>query len=1491
MLAHLDELKRKEDLELLRAPLMEYNLFPYDKDPETASITIEELKKLVRHWKLHEARGFWKTHSEKEDLMRALLDYMHHHNLYKIQPSQSPKEPKRPDKAKPSRPRPGGGNKRAFKQYNGDLFSRFDHSDGLLYLSRMVPADKDADPAAYSDLGNLLAKAENDDDEGTEVGSNGFADGADAHLSLDSIKHNKTKTSVAEQLYKFSIPNGHELSMVEEGVLQAVSQVLERCGDMKVNFFCAATLMNLSVAANARETMIDFGVIPNCVVPILNSMVADDTTAIFCSKTLYNLTCEEGIEDKIFNSGASVLTGMMQYDNDNVKLFACAATVNIFPCLERHRLVDPLIPALSQLAQNAHEDMHRIFCEVAYRMAYYEFLRTTMVDLGIVTPLTTVAAIEDLPLDLCVLLASALSNLSCSAEARDKIVRAGAVTAIGNLSKAAIEELDWNEELLYQSQLELKKLCATTLCNLSQNEKLGALVVESNGVSTLVDIGLGATDMELKTKVAGALANLTMSQELGLLGKMVEDGAHRVLMELVTKDDAIITSGAPPRVQMVRLVVAALCNLLYDQSRHEAMVTQGILETLTVVLGVPSNFTGNNDGFSCIRETDTFVLRTVAVAFSNLSMSAEHVDRFISSGFLRAVVDLMKGSKDIEILRTCIDAFGYLSSFLPVGKLLIENEFVVSVSQIGLDLKTRGINFLNPGSPFSKSKSFYNRTGGLDMEDNILLNEDAANAAEEEERSTRSLMTRCADILCNLSNEESFCVPLIDQNGLKCALAFCESDDIGILVRCANVLCRLSMSSMNASEVRMGLSRLEKKSSDKDVMHSCSLAMFAMSCQPDVIENMTEDPAMLKRLISMMREGIGQTQLYSAKALCNLSRHGQCAEILLNHGVVADLVVIALLRTNSEEIKEISSQSLFNLLVHQKCRPKMVEQGVVWALMKLAKLESIRTQDICAQTLYNLSYEPSTAKTIVDLGMVPVLVNMVINDPPTGIATQRYLSRTMVNLCEQPMYAKRLVEDGVVPVLAELVKSQDHAVTHDCTTTFRLLCRPEVGKHLKIVEANVVKIFEMLFDQQPHSSYDVVACLNYFTMYQECRAELMIQKVAVFLLKVLQDKTSHELVALSLVSLFHLMFEESSCEQLAQEGVVDCVLSCCESDPAHVPIVMQMFRLLSSVEETHIKMAGAEGDVTRVVIKTAEDKSMPLETRAAAVITIRNLSFTAESQSMLLQQGILSSLGLMERQGDFGSLSDAQLEFTNHIAVALRNMSCSATCPKQFANHSPSFLPLLKAIAESGNEKVRDNLAFCLVNLVANQDSSTTIVQQGAPAVLSYLANNVSSVDVQKMCAAAIASQTDRQDHTFVEGSVVALMSIIERPGSTAGRNRTRSYSLARLGPEQCCTPVPPAPHPNSGTLITLDVREKDTDSQVANWDTFVCPLEGVVFCSVSEARRKVEPRLCDLNKPVFTQTHGQFTKILIEVAKMDSSAFKKELAGNEAFPPTVPET
>jgi hypothetical protein len=79
----LAALRHDQEIDGLRVYLIKYNLFPRNRDPHHAPIRIEELKELVKHWKLHRQRGFWRDHPEKEDLVRALLQHIKTENANK----------------------------------------------------------------------------------------------------------------------------------------------------------------------------------------------------------------------------------------------------------------------------------------------------------------------------------------------------------------------------------------------------------------------------------------------------------------------------------------------------------------------------------------------------------------------------------------------------------------------------------------------------------------------------------------------------------------------------------------------------------------------------------------------------------------------------------------------------------------------------------------------------------------------------------------------------------------------------------------------------------------------------------------------------------------------------------------------------------------------------------------------------------------------------------------------------------------------------------------------------------------------------------------------------------------------------------------------------------------------------------------------------------------------------------------------------------------
>lgn len=112
--AYLDndllELHRREELECLRPFVINEQCFMATKDAETAAITMEELKKLARAWKLHERRNFWKIHSTRDLMVGVLRQHiidtgMHppaHKNKEKENKQPHPKYPVPPVEIKPS---------------------------------------------------------------------------------------------------------------------------------------------------------------------------------------------------------------------------------------------------------------------------------------------------------------------------------------------------------------------------------------------------------------------------------------------------------------------------------------------------------------------------------------------------------------------------------------------------------------------------------------------------------------------------------------------------------------------------------------------------------------------------------------------------------------------------------------------------------------------------------------------------------------------------------------------------------------------------------------------------------------------------------------------------------------------------------------------------------------------------------------------------------------------------------------------------------------------------------------------------------------------------------------------------------------------------------------------------------------------------------------------------------------------------------------------
>ena len=221
--------------------MREYKLFDPDKNPDVAVITAAELKKLVRHWKLHEARGFWKLHPNKEDLVRALLEYM----TDKQDQLGFPLQPLTPSKPRAAKPTKQSGRILAttaamttkdtsnfaigLPDYNGDLFGQSQCTGGMVYLSRhrhrgdeplhssQAPNTSRSkssqhvftDNPAFSDTAVQMPTETSLMAPDTEDEPNG---------NFDTSRHDISRIqTVVSQLYAYTLLDDHEQHIVDEG--------------------------------------------------------------------------------------------------------------------------------------------------------------------------------------------------------------------------------------------------------------------------------------------------------------------------------------------------------------------------------------------------------------------------------------------------------------------------------------------------------------------------------------------------------------------------------------------------------------------------------------------------------------------------------------------------------------------------------------------------------------------------------------------------------------------------------------------------------------------------------------------------------------------------------------------------------------------------------------------------------------------------------------------------------------------------------------------------------------------------------------------------------------------------------------------------------------------------------------------------------------------------------------------------------------------------
>ncbi|KAG1701643.1 hypothetical protein DVH05_006733 [Phytophthora capsici] len=151
---------------------------------------------------------------------------------------------------------------------------------------------------------------------------------------------------------------------------------------------------------------------------------------------------------------------------------------------------------------------------------------------------------------------------------------------------------------------------------------------------------------------------------------------------------------------------------------------------------------------------------------------------------------------------------------------------------------------------------------------------------------------------------------------------------------CAATLYHMCASTSVNQRVIQGLINCCNVNEESQSLLACSAAFAIISFTPEGCQQLVQCDHLARALNRLGRTSQVECQQYAAIAACNVST----IECVWSSAELKDFIVVALLRANSIQAKQIHAKTLSNLLSHGTTRPKVVEDGVLYALMKLSQV-------------------------------------------------------------------------------------------------------------------------------------------------------------------------------------------------------------------------------------------------------------------------------------------------------------------------------------------------------------------------------------------------------------------------------------------------------------------------------------------------------------------------------------------------------------------------
>jgi len=908
--------------------------------------------------------------------------------------------------------------------------------------------------------------------------------------------------------------------------------------------------------------------------------------------------------------------------------------------------------------------------------------------------------------------------------------------------------------------LEVKHICASALCNLSDLKVMRQKLVEEGVVQVL---GLLARGAEAKTRRVCAVVLQSLASTKSCRQEMVSKGAVEVMYRLSSDSDA----------NTLHYVASAMMRLAMDPANCSRIVNESGVSALCKI---------------CMRCCD--VPRTTqpcAAAFQILSRQEETKVMMVTEQCIPAIVNLLRGSTDKNTQQFCLLALCNL--------LTVEENHLAVLQQGGLMSIINQATNDQEGIREACALALFNLSCGEAARNPVVTAGAVPAIMSIAELDDVQARTRCAATLCNLASEPSnlfkivedgviptfiallktgvpdtvkhccaalcqlaqdsaSCEKIVDLGAVPHIVAGVENGDISTKQSCCSVLsalsfqsrCRENLCSMGALTALISLAEM----GDNDTSLRCALAFANLSLEPTVQNLMIKQGVLpiLKKLSNSYSE---ENQMNVAKAFANLSCNVGSEKIMIEQDCVGALMMIGMVRSVHDTTKQVCIKALQNLL-NESSVQILCEQGLVSLLSNFSKLSDFPTMRVCANIYNFLSSSEYGRKQLIEkssalYGLLNLLQTNAENPDRT---TQVIVGKTICNLLCHSECQAQIISVGAIAKMRHIATLGDTDSELNCSYAFFLICGEESNRNTIVATGAVPTIILLARSPNDETRWNAIRVIANLAQFEDTRESLLGSNVIGALGKIVSEGDANgevRMLNIAARSLCNLALSSSYNGVMVEEGMVKALATIqarLSDDKTLNVVISNTLRCMSSANGTLELML--EDGAIELMAKLSDGSS---EVAYDGCLTIFRLAQINSLRSEIIKRGGLEILGRV-----------LDLEMCWELAAStcfLLSLITSDRLP--LASESTGALLVNLALKSGDNLALTKNVSQSLFMLSKSEKSRDALVEKGLPGALVKLCKSDDS-EVRASASQALKNLNSEGGDGLEEGTVTALIAI-----------------------------------------------------------------------------------------------------------------------------------